>query len=207
MGVVLYILLSGKVPFPGESNKEIIENVLKGEYHFNYEPFKALSEDAKDLIKNLLVKDVSKRYDAVQAFNHPWIQDIQYQLDTEIAGEAMENMKNFMDAVSLKKATLTYLAAKLPEKNIEDLRQMFIKIDENGDGRITGEEFNHALTKIGMEFTGQEIQDFLLTLDLNHNGSVDYTEFIAGCMRSKIYLKEEYLRPAFEYFDRVIGIA
>lgn len=44
MGVVMYILLSGKVPFPGESNKEIIENVLKGDYHFNHEPFKAVSD-------------------------------------------------------------------------------------------------------------------------------------------------------------------
>ena len=68
MGVVLYILLSGKVPFPGESNKEIIENVLKGEYHFNYEPFQTLSEDAKDLIRNLLVKDVNRRFDAETAF-------------------------------------------------------------------------------------------------------------------------------------------
>jgi hypothetical protein len=34
MGVVLYIMLSGKVPFPGETNKEIIENVLKGKFHF-----------------------------------------------------------------------------------------------------------------------------------------------------------------------------
>ena len=57
----------------------------------------------------------------------------------------MENMKNFMEAVNFKKATLTYLAAKLPEKNIEDLRQMFIKIDDNGDGRITAEEFKVAL--------------------------------------------------------------
>lgn len=57
----------------------------------------------------------------------------------------MENMKNFMDAVNFKKATLTYLAAKLPEKNIEDLREMFIKIDDNGDGRITSEEFKSAL--------------------------------------------------------------
>jgi calcium-dependent protein kinase len=44
MGVVLYILLSGKVPFPGDSNKEIIENVLRGEYHFHHEAFKAVSE-------------------------------------------------------------------------------------------------------------------------------------------------------------------
>lgn len=39
IGVVLYILLSGKVPFPGESNKEIIENVMKGSYTFHHEPF------------------------------------------------------------------------------------------------------------------------------------------------------------------------
>jgi len=70
MGVVLYILLSGKVPFPGESNKEIIENVIKGEYHFNHESFKNVSALAKDLISRLLVKDVTKRYSAEDAYNH-----------------------------------------------------------------------------------------------------------------------------------------
>jgi hypothetical protein len=44
MGVVLYILLSGKVPFPGDSNKEIIENVIRGEYHFQHEAFKNVSD-------------------------------------------------------------------------------------------------------------------------------------------------------------------
>lgn len=43
IGVVLYILLSGAVPFPGDSHKEIIENVLSGEYHFLHEPFKYIS--------------------------------------------------------------------------------------------------------------------------------------------------------------------
>ena len=41
-------------------------------------------------------------------------------------------------------------------------------------------------------------------LDTNFNGFVDYTEFLAGCMKSKIYLKEDYLRIAFSYFDKVI---
>ena len=39
MGVVLYIMLSGKVPFPGNSEIEIISNVIKGEFHFKHEPF------------------------------------------------------------------------------------------------------------------------------------------------------------------------
>lgn len=73
MGVVLYILLSGKVPFPGESNKEIIENVLKADYHFDHEAFRNVTEEAKDLINHLLVKDVTKRYTADDAFNHSWI--------------------------------------------------------------------------------------------------------------------------------------
>jgi len=41
------------------------------------------------------------------------------------------------------------------------------------------------------------------TLDTNKNGYIDYTEFLAGCMKSKIYLKDEHLRRAFEYFDKV----
>ncbi len=73
MGVVLYIMLSGKVPFPGECNKEIIENVIKGEYHYNHDSFKNVSAEAKDLISKLLVKDPTKRWSAEAAFNHPWI--------------------------------------------------------------------------------------------------------------------------------------
>ncbi len=73
MGVVLYILLSGKVPFPGESNKEIIENVMKGQYYFHHEAFLSVSPAAKDLISKLLVKDMEKRYSAEQAYNHQWI--------------------------------------------------------------------------------------------------------------------------------------
>ena len=76
MGVVLYILLSGKVPFPGDSNKEIIENVLRGEYTFAHESFQTVSMPARDLISKLLVKDASKRFSATDAYNHPWVQNI-----------------------------------------------------------------------------------------------------------------------------------
>jgi len=57
MGVVLYIMLSGKVPFPGRTEPEIIHNVIKGVFHFNHPAFETVSEDCKDLIKHCLVKD------------------------------------------------------------------------------------------------------------------------------------------------------
>lgn len=32
------------------------------------------------------------------------------------------------------------------------------------------------------------MQDLIYMLDTNNNGFIDYTEFLAGCMKSKIYL-------------------
>ena len=64
MGVVLYIMLSGKVPFPGNSELEIIGNVIKGEFHFEHAPFTLHSKEAKDFLQCLIVKDVDQRYTA-----------------------------------------------------------------------------------------------------------------------------------------------
>ena len=76
-------------------------------------------------------------------------------------------------------------------------------IDTNGDGRITADEFHSAITKYNIDYTTQQMQDLIYMLDTNNNGFIDYTEFIAGCMKSKIYLKEDYLKIAFGYFDKV----
>ena len=64
MGVVLYIMLSGKVPFPGRTEPEIIHNVIKGVFHFNHPAFENVSDECKELIKQCLVKDSKNRYTA-----------------------------------------------------------------------------------------------------------------------------------------------
>ena len=84
---------------------------------------------------------MNKRLSANEAFNHPWVQNVVDNLDVQIAAEAFDNMRKFMEAVSFKKATLIYMASRLPEKNIEELRRLFISIDLNGDGKITSDEF------------------------------------------------------------------
>lgn len=57
MGVVLYIMLSGKVPFPGQTETEIIHNVIKAKYHFDYSAFKNVSEECKHLISSCLIRE------------------------------------------------------------------------------------------------------------------------------------------------------
>ena len=77
----MYVLLSGVTPFYGKNRKEILMSVLRGHYTFNLKPFKACSDEVKDLISKLLVKDPAKRYTALQAYNHLWVQQ---QVDEEI---------------------------------------------------------------------------------------------------------------------------
>lgn len=120
-----------------------------------------------------------------------------------MAQEAFENMKKFYEAANFKKATLIYLAAKLPEKDLDELRKLFIVLDCNGDGKITLDEFSKALVNFGIGYSPEECRALMDKLDTNNNGYIDYTEFLAGCMKSKIYLQEDVLKAAFSYFDKV----
>lgn len=73
MGVILYILLCGSPPFFGKNTKEIVMAIKKGTYTLSHKPFLDCSIEVKDLISKLLVKVPSKRYTALQSYNHPWI--------------------------------------------------------------------------------------------------------------------------------------
>lgn len=79
------------------------------------------------------------------------IQNIESNPNTSIAPEAFENMRKFIEAAYFKKATLIYLASRLPEKDFEELRNLFIDIDLDGDGRIVVEEFVKSLITYGIK--------------------------------------------------------
>ncbi len=56
MGVVMYIMLSGRPPFGGKNNNEILQSVMEGKYDFTAQNWTLVSEEAKDLISKLLEK-------------------------------------------------------------------------------------------------------------------------------------------------------
>jgi len=101
MGVILFIMLSGKPPFGGKSNKEIIENVLKGQFSFKHAVWESISDNAKDLISKLLERQADMRLTAEEAYNHPWIQqqrDKEFK-DVEINKDVFTNMESYMNSV------------------------------------------------------------------------------------------------------------
>jgi calcium-dependent protein kinase len=50
--------------------------------------------------------------------------------------------------------------------------------------------------------TEDDCVNLMNVMDSNRNGFIDYTEFIAGCLQSHNYLKENHLKTAFSYYDK-----
>ncbi|KAJ9552978.1 LOW QUALITY PROTEIN: hypothetical protein OSB04_017023 [Centaurea solstitialis] len=65
-GVILYIMLAGVPPFYGDSPAETFEAVLRGNLRFPTRIFRSVSPEAKDLLRKMLCKDVSRRFSAEQ---------------------------------------------------------------------------------------------------------------------------------------------
>ena len=70
-GVILFVMLSGKLPFQGDNTQMIFESVLSGKYIIpDY-----LSPGCKNLIKKILEIDPKKRISIREIINHPFIKE------------------------------------------------------------------------------------------------------------------------------------
>lgn len=69
----------------------------------------------------------------------------------------------------------------------------------NGDGSLSLEELKKGLT--GQE-NGDTIYNMLHAADTDGSGEIDYTEFIAATIDANIFMREDYLRTAFNMFDK-----
>lgn len=71
-GVILFTLLSGSPPFWHRRQVIMLRMIMEGNFSFSSPEWDDISENAKDLIQNLLQVDVYKRFTAEQALNSPF---------------------------------------------------------------------------------------------------------------------------------------
>ncbi|XP_069063238.1 serine/threonine-protein kinase MARK2 isoform X9 [Pleurodeles waltl] len=69
LGVILYTLVSGSLPFDGQNLKELRERVLRGKYRI---PF-YMSTDCENLLKKFLILNPSKRGTLEQIMRDRWM--------------------------------------------------------------------------------------------------------------------------------------
>jgi calcium/calmodulin-dependent protein kinase I len=78
LGVILYVMLCGFPPFYDDDNAKLFELIKDCQFDFPSPYWDNVSEEAKDLIRKLLVIDSDKRLSAEQILQHPWLSGNRY---------------------------------------------------------------------------------------------------------------------------------
>ncbi|KAH7421072.1 hypothetical protein KP509_13G039200 [Ceratopteris richardii] len=138
VGVITYILLCGSRPFWARTESGIFKAVLKSDPTFDEQPWPSISDDGKDFVKRLLIKDRHRRMTAVQALSHPWIRGQQnVPLDILI----FRLVKSYCRSSAVRRAALRALSKTLTNDHLFYLRAQFALLEPNKNGRISVENF------------------------------------------------------------------
>ncbi|POM74356.1 CAMK/CAMK1 protein Kinase [Phytophthora palmivora] len=73
LGVIMYLLLRGELPFYGKAKSEVIQKTLHAEINLEIDPaWRSVSPAGKSLLRGLLTKDPARRLTAQDALLHEW---------------------------------------------------------------------------------------------------------------------------------------
>jgi calcium-dependent protein kinase len=204
-GVILYILLCGYPPFDGQTDQEIKNRIVAGTYSFDGDEWNNISEEAKDLVRFMLVYEPSKRILASDALHHPWIKN---HKDSKVGNFPKLNLNNFFDNISfknkLKQTTIAYLVHNMSmNENIKKLRSIFKEMDDSGDGRLSVDELRAGYKKFfSSALSDVEFDEMVKNLDNDKNGFIEFEEFLRAALEVETLYTKQNLKMAFDFFDK-----
>lgn len=158
-----------------------------------------MSKEAKNLILKLLILDPLQRITAKEALKDIWFFT---KTSKNIHPKIVEKLTIFTKQNKLKRHALTIIAKFMNENDIKNLKQQFLNIDTDKSGEISVSELSEAMKKVGFDPTNQQVKDLLNEMDANGNGLLDYNEFLAATIEEHLYLKDDILHKAFDFFDK-----
>jgi len=204
-GVIFYILLCGYPPFNGETDKEIMKAVKKGEFDFPPEEWEVVSNEAKDLIKKMLTYEPKKRPTALEVLQHVWFKSFNKNSkeNKQLAKSSLENMKRFKRDKQFEQATISFIVNQVITKEEQsELRKQFMEWDKNGDGVLSKEEILEGYRNAYGTVDPDEVDNMIKSVDLDGNGVIDWNEFLNCTMNRDKILSKKNLEYAFKVFDK-----
>ncbi|XP_055757540.1 serine/threonine-protein kinase MARK2 [Salvelinus fontinalis] len=138
LGVILYTLVSGSLPFDGQNLKELRERVLRGKYRI---PF-YMSTDCENLLKKFLILNPTKRGSLEQIMKDRWMN----------VGHDEEELKPYIEPMPDYK----------DPKRTEIMIQMGYSMEEVQDS-LVNQKYNEVMaTYLLLDYTNHELDEGII---------------------------------------------
>jgi len=204
-GVIMFVLLSGKVPFEGNSEAQIREKVIEGQFTTAGGLWNSVSNEAKNLIAAIL-QPTAKRINPTEALHHPWFARFNFDVHVpqDFVRTVLANVLRFHFSTKLQLAALTFITTQLLSlQDTKDLREVFRLMDKNGDGRISKTELVEVYRETMPPSEAEKaVNHIMARADTDGSGFMDYSEFLRASIDIKTLLTEKLLAEVFSVFDR-----
>jgi len=212
VGVMVFILLAGYMPFPGATDHEKGEAIRQGRYIMKATRWNSISETARDFVQKLLMVCPEQRLDAQGALEHPWIVDRHRDPETVslrshcVDERIAESLVSFTRQSRFRRCCLQLMAWCLSREERMEVREAFLELDQRHTGAIKLSELKRTLQErlhmseeqcscIAEAFRG------LTGLPEGHEGKIHYSDFLAAMMSSRLACHEVLLAETFRRFD------
>lgn len=199
LGVIVFILLVGYMPFAGSDERKQIHMIRSGTYLVKKERWAKVSSLASDFVKKLLVVDPDVRMTAPQALEHPWIKNHEDACSDCIDEAMVASLCDFAKSQSFRRSCMKLMAWSLTAPERAQVRDAFMALDTGSTGTIRISDLKQILEE--NFHLPEEEQQHVFNAFSDSDDDIQYSEFLAAMMASRIALHDELLKDAFRRFD------
>lgn len=139
-----------------------------------------------------------------QALRSPWLKKEfptgYFQPCNATVKSIFEGLVKYKDtACDFKRIALMIIAYNSSSDEIKYIRETFKYMNTSDSGAISRDEFRAAFSTFGK--TNEELDGIFNVVDINRNGQIDYTEFLAATIETQGTIEEQRLADAFDRLD------
>lgn len=97
LGVLLFTMLNGKIPWTSKNQKQLIEEIINSNIFLPL----SMSEEVRDLLSHIIVKDPEGRYSLDQILDHPWLANVPDTKESQFTNLQLRNNSVLLSDVDL----------------------------------------------------------------------------------------------------------
>ena len=206
-GILMYILLTGDVPFKGETEIEIFDNIKKYNINFNTGELKNVSNNCMNLLKSLLDPKKKNRITALEALKHPFFTDKLNPMKILTQHKDLNILKKFLQLERypsiLHKVVVAYLCFNFIDIEEEKkLSELFRFLDQKNRNKLEYEDFRRGFIEANIIVSHDDLKKFMKLLDTDGSKLIEYQEFLRALCDKDMLFKDENLKAVFNVIDK-----